>query len=191
MFDSLNSLLGPAYFWLFSVIALGCGLGVLVAKHPLNAAINLIGVMIALGGLYSLLSSPFMGVLQLLVYAGAIMMLVVFVIMVLNKAHDREVPRFDWLSLVAAAAPVALAIPLFAIAAKAPATAAAGAPATPGTVANLAPEMFRFGGGWWLLFLAIGVLLLVAITGAVALAKRRLDQPPADHDDAQEAGHGH
>lgn len=108
MFHSLDAILGPAYFWLFAGIAIFCGLGLLLARHPINGAIYLIGVMLSMSGIYALLNSPFLAVLQVLVYAGAVMMLVVFVIMVLNQAKEHRIPVFDWFSLTALALPVVL-----------------------------------------------------------------------------------
>jgi NADH:ubiquinone oxidoreductase subunit 6 (subunit J) len=108
MFHSLDAILGPAYFWLFAGIAVLCGIGLLLARHPINGAIHLIGVMLSLSGIYALLNSPFLAVLQVLVYAGAIMMLVVFVIMVLNQAKEHTIPVFDWFSLVGLVLPVVL-----------------------------------------------------------------------------------
>src|ERR1043165_9665384 len=108
MFHSLDAILGPAYFGLFAIIAALCGLGLLLARHPINGAIYLIGVMLSLSGIYALLESPFLAVLQVLVYAGAIMMLVVFVIMVLNQAKEHVIPVFDWFSLVGLALPIVL-----------------------------------------------------------------------------------
>src|SRR3954470_3000822 len=107
MFHSLDGLLGNAYFALFALACILCAGGVLLSKHPLNAAVYLIGVMLGISGIYALLGSPFLGVIQVLVYAGAIMMLVVFVIMVLNRARDHEVPRFDLWSIPAALLPLA------------------------------------------------------------------------------------
>src|ERR1043165_2523911 len=108
MFHSLDAILGPAYFGLFAIIAALCGLGLLLARHPINGAIYLIGVMLSLSGIYALLESPFLAVLQVLVYAGAIMMLVVFVIMVLNQAKEHTIPVFDWFSLAGLILPIAL-----------------------------------------------------------------------------------
>lgn len=108
MFHSLDAILGPAYFWLFACIATMCGLGLLLARHPINGAIYLIGVMLSLSGIYALLESPFLAVLQVLVYAGAIMMLVVFVIMVLNQAKEHTIPIIDWFGLAGLVLPVAL-----------------------------------------------------------------------------------
>lgn len=112
MFHSLDAILGPAYFWLFASIAMLCGIGLLLARHPINGAVYLIGVMLSLSGIYALLNSPFLAVLQVLVYAGAIMMLVVFVIMVLNQAKEHTIPVFDWFSLTGLALPVVLGIAL-------------------------------------------------------------------------------
>ncbi len=192
MFDSLNTLLGPAYFWLFSAITLLCGLGVLISRHPLNGALNLVGVMLSLGGLYSLLNSPFLGVLQLLVYAGAIMMLVVFVIMVLNKAKDHQVPRFDLLSLAGIAVSIALGF----LVVKGSQAGLPDAPLTTAPraeVATIATRLFdlsQAGPGYYLLFELIGILLLVAVVAAVLLAKRELDTAPEPKAEAGEDSHG-
>jgi NADH:ubiquinone oxidoreductase subunit 6 (subunit J) len=108
MLHALDAILGPAYFWLFASIAMMCGLGLLLARHPINGALYLIGVMLSLSGIYALLHSPFLAVLQVLVYAGAIMMLVVFVIMVLNQAKEHTIPVLDWFSLAGLILPVVL-----------------------------------------------------------------------------------
>ncbi len=112
MFHSLDAILGPVYFGLFAGIAMLCGLGLLLARHPINGAIYLIGVMLSLSGIYALLNSPFLAVLQVLVYAGAIMMLVVFVIMVLNQAKEHTIPVFDWFSVTALVLPLVLGFAL-------------------------------------------------------------------------------
>ena len=180
MLHSLDTILGPAYFWLFAGIAVLCGLGLLLARHPLNGAIYLIGVMVSLSGVYALLDSPFVAVLQVLVYAGAIMMLVVFVIMVLNQAKDHRIPFFDWFSLVSLALPIALGAALVGAVAERTRPAAG---AVRGEVAAVAAALFDFsrgGPGYYLLFELIGVLLLAAVVGAVVLAKRNLDSPPPE-----------
>ncbi len=258
MLHAYDASIGALFFWAFALIAVLCSTGLLLARHPLNGAINLIGVMLSLSGIYALLNSPFLAVLQVLVYAGAIMMLVVFVIMVLNQAKDHVVPQFDWFSLAALPLPVAVGAALIAVLAATPnavipggepgrilmptanahalevafsaadlganasyswtfsdrarasgqtvthrfakpgtysaslsAAVGSGAPhlsevtlqvgePVRGTVHVLAAAMFdtRSGGpGYYLLFEAIGVLLLAAVVGAVVLAKRSLDSP--------------
>jgi NADH-quinone oxidoreductase subunit J len=190
MFHSLDHLLGSAYFALFALATILCGGGVLLSKHPLNGAIYLIGVMLSLSGIYVLLGSPFLGVIQVLVYAGAIMMLVVFVIMVLNQARDHRVPRFDAFSALGAVLPLAIA----AMAVRTlsfPDASAIDPGAVRGEIAPVAQTMFDMsaaGPGYYLLFELIGVLLLVAVVAAVMLAKRHLDSPVAA-DASAEDGH--
>jgi NADH:ubiquinone oxidoreductase subunit 6 (subunit J) len=113
MFHAIDPILGPLFFWAFTTIAVLCSLGLLISRHPLFGAINLIGVMLSLSGLYALMNSPFLAVLQVLVYAGAIMVLVVFVIMVLNQAKDHKVPYLDWKALIALPLPLMLGLALF------------------------------------------------------------------------------
>jgi NADH-quinone oxidoreductase subunit J len=176
MFESLNPILGPAYFWIFSAVALLCALGVLLSRHPLNGALNLVGVMISLGGLYALLNAPFLAVLQVLVYAGAIMMLVVFVIMVLNKAKDHQVPRFDRLSIAGLGIGLVTAF-VFVQAATKALPAKPVADSSRGAAEIVAVQLFdltKSGPGYYVLFELIGVLLLVAVVAAVLLAKRHL-----------------
>lgn len=188
MLHALDSFLGPAYFWLFGGLAALCSLGLLLARHPLHGALCLIGTMLSLSGLYALLGSPFLAVLQVLVYAGGIMTLVVFVIMVLNQAQDRAVPAWDGFGLVALALPLVLGL----LVVRVLALAAPAAPVAParGTAAALAGRLFDFdaaGPGLYLLFLLLGVALLAAVAAAVSLAKRSLDRPPEGAADGEGA----
>lgn len=190
MLHSLDAILGPAYFWLFAGIAVLCSLGLLLSRHPLNGAIYLIGVMLSLSGIYALLHSPFLAVLQVLVYAGAIMMLVVFVIMVLNQAKEHTIPVFDWFSLVGLVLPVLLGLALVLAQGEAHSVPVTVAPPR-GEVATIAATMFNStagGGGYYLLFELTGVVLLAAVVGAVVLAKRKLDSPPPEQPKA-DGGH--
>src|SRR5712691_12382807 len=101
-------------FILFAGLAIGCALAMVAQRNPLYSAISLIGVFISLACLYLTLAAPFIAAVQVIVYAGAIMVLVVFVIMLLNvEAEERRRPRLRF--LVGAA--VALAGVLFAEAA--------------------------------------------------------------------------
>ena len=181
MLANLDQILGPVYFWLFALGALACAMGVLISRHPLFGAINLIGVMLALAGLYAVLGGPFLGVIQVLTYAGAIMMLLVFVIMVLNRAKDHDIPRFDGYGILTLVLP---AILVMAVGGVLKATAMTDNPdGLRGEIEPIARSMFDFtanAGGWWILFEIIGVLLLVAAVAAVILSKRELDTPVDD-----------
>jgi NADH-quinone oxidoreductase subunit J len=76
-------------FYLFAAIAVGASLAVVAQRNPMYSVLMLIGSFIALAGLYVQLDSPFVAVTQIIVYAGAIMVLFLFVVMLLN------VPRED------------------------------------------------------------------------------------------------
>src|SRR5207302_5698853 len=77
-------------FILFAGLAIGCAIAMVSQSNPLYSAISLIGVFISLASLYVTLAAPFIAAVQVIVYAGAIMVLVVFVIMLLNvEAQER------------------------------------------------------------------------------------------------------
>jgi NADH-quinone oxidoreductase subunit J len=159
----------------------------------------LIGTMVSLAGIYSLLQSPFLATLQILVYAGAIMMLLVFVIMVLNSAKDTKIPRMDLLGWMAGIPAILVGAALIRLLLSRPGVdqvphllgALPGASETPsrGTVEVVSSLLYGArSGAWPLMFLAVGLLLLTAIVGAVLLAKRRLDVS-GDHATSPTGGH--
>ena len=195
MFESLNQFLGIAYFGLFALIAIACAGGLLICRHPLSGAINLVGVMLSLAGIYALLDNPFLAVLQILVYAGAIMMLVIFVVMVLNQAKDHRVPYFDWFSFLSLSLPILIGGLMIHTVKGAPLAADATAPrAEVSTIAASLFDMSTSGPGTYLLFELIGILLLVAVVAAVLLAKRSLDShvaPDSASASEKEDAHGH
>ncbi len=169
------------YLSIFSTVALFCGFYMLAAKHPLHGALALIANMLALAGIYSLLAAPFLGVVQILTYAGAIMMLVIFVIMVLNSAHDHSVPRFDFRGLVLVVFPALLAAILLGVLqlevfTPHPTAVRGTATAISETLFNTTAE----GHGFWVLFELIGLLLLSAMAAAVLIAKKKLSKPGED-----------
>ena len=85
-------------FILFGAMAIGCALAVVAQRNPLYSAISLIGVFISLACLYVMLAAPFIAAVQVIVYAGAIMVLVVFVIMLLNvEEEEHRRPRLKFL----------------------------------------------------------------------------------------------
>src|SRR5882672_11241970 len=77
-------------FMLFAAIAVVCGINLVVQTHPISSALSLVGVMGALAALYLLLGGEFIAAAQLVVYAGAIMVLFVFVIMLLNAGAEKR-----------------------------------------------------------------------------------------------------
>jgi NADH-quinone oxidoreductase subunit J len=79
-------------FILFAGMAVGCAISMVAQRNPLYGAISLIGVFISLACLYVTLAAPFIAAVQVIVYAGAIMVLFLFVIMLLNLSHMHEEP---------------------------------------------------------------------------------------------------
>src|SRR5712671_3904073 len=84
-------------FILFAGMAIGCAVSMVAQRNPLYGAISLIGVFISLSCLYVTLAAPFIAAVQTLIYAGAIMVLVVFVIMLLNMDEDAPLNRLRYL----------------------------------------------------------------------------------------------
>src|SRR5580693_2771841 len=85
-------------FLIFAAIAVVCAVNLVLQRHPISSALSLVGVMGSLAVLYLLLGGEFIAMAQLIVYAGAIMVLFVFVIMLLNSGA--ETPTFQTSSFV-------------------------------------------------------------------------------------------
>jgi len=158
-------------FILFAGMAIGCAVSVVVQRHPLYGAMSLVGVFVSLAGLYVTLAAPFIAAVQVIVYAGAIMVLVVFVIMLLNvEQEERRRPRLPF--LVGAA--VTLAGVLFAEAAfilyfvQASPVKPRDPASDVGLTFSIGSELFT---RYLLPFEITSLLLLMAIVGAMTLAR--------------------
>jgi NADH-quinone oxidoreductase subunit J len=144
-------------------------------KNPLYSAISLVGVFIALSCIYITLAAPFIAAVQVLIYAGAIMVLVVFVIMLLNLDEDKPLNRLKHLYAVGGGMGlVLLAQTLFVFYAvmRAP-KHDVDESQTAGKTLTLGQAMFT---EYLLPVEIVGILLLMAIIGGVVLS-RRLAQP--------------
>jgi NADH:ubiquinone oxidoreductase subunit 6 (subunit J) len=87
-------------FYLFAGLAIASAVSMVWHRNPLYSAISLVGVFIALSCIYVTLAAPFIAAVQILIYAGAIMVLVVFVIMLLNLDEDKPLNRLRYLYAV-------------------------------------------------------------------------------------------
>jgi NADH-quinone oxidoreductase subunit J len=168
-------MLETAAFIVFAGLAIGCALAVVLQRNPLYSAISLIGVFIALACLYVTLASPFIAAVQILVYAGAIMVLVVFVIMLLNVEEDLfTTKRLKSLGAIGAVMGLALAAQslfiFYAVNRALPNNAAAATDKpTMGLPFEIGKSLFT---SYLLPFEVTGVLLLMAIVGAMMLSRR-------------------
>src|SRR6478672_1810191 len=164
-----------AVFFLFAGLAIACAISMVYHKNPLYSAISLIGVFVALSCIYVTLAAPFIAAVQVLIYAGAIMVLVVFVIMLLNLDDDRPLNRLKYLYAVGAGLGLILLVQTFFIF-----YAVMRAPQNPVTSDIAVGKTLNIGANMYTRYLLpveiVGVLLLMAIIGAVILV-RRLSQP--------------
>lgn len=160
-------------FYVFSLLALAAALGVLLQKKAMNAALCLVACLTSVGAIYLLLGAQFMGLLQLIVYAGAIMVLFVVVIMLLDPYSDKGLrsQNSGWGFFAVLMGTGLLAVSGWAILHyRTPLSQAAPPPVAPGgNVQQLATILFR---DWLLPFESVSILILVAIVGAVLLARR-------------------
>ncbi len=161
----------PILFLIFAVVAVVCGVVVVVSHQPIGSALALIGTMGSLAMIYLLLGAQFLAAAQVIVYAGAIMVLFVFVIMLLNAARepaDRRSKMAQWfgMPLVAVFLLEGLVIIWQEFPAESTAAPAAAIDASPTAIGHL---LFR---NYVLPFEVTSILVLVAIIGAVVLAKK-------------------
>lgn len=173
-------------FILLAGLAVGSAVAVVVQRNPLYCAISLVGVFISLSGLYLLLAAPFIAAVQVIVYAGAIMVLVIFVIMLLNVEEELKRPLRRRFLIPAAVlfGGALLAQTLFILysvqrASFRPATATES---NVGSVLNIGIGLFT---EYLLPFELAGVLLLMAIVGATSVAKQVTMQRQTAEDDTE------
>ena len=146
----------------------------LVSRSPVRSALWLILVMLCVAGLYMTLNAEFIAVVQVLVYAGAIMVLFLFVIMLLNLGALPNLERVDFKKGIGFVLGTVILAQLVYITATAsePLVTASLDPVETGSALKIAEQLFT---RYALPFEIIGILLLVATVGAVMLAKRTFE----------------
>ncbi len=188
-------ILTTALFWLFSTIMLIGGISVIAFRNPVSSALSVVTCFVGLAGLFIGLSAFFVGVIQILVYTGAVMVLFLFIIMLLDLKDEEKrakslLPVAAGLGLV-----IAFVIQLFGIRSRSPnleapaldaqtlASAATGFPAKSKIAITLTegklPDVHLIGHTLFtqynLPLQILGVLLLVATVGVVVLSKKQAD----------------
>ena len=164
-------MLATYLFFGLALLAVLGALGLILFKHPMNGAMAFVVTLISLAGLYALLSAKLIFAIQLIVYAGAIMSLIVFIIMFLNiQEKDLPLDRNRWFYLaggIVVVAPVAGL--LIKISKSIPDTYPELTDGF-GEVKEVGLLLFT---DWLLPFEIVSILLLVALVGAVVLAGKR------------------
>ncbi|MGE4610502.1 MAG: NADH-quinone oxidoreductase subunit J [Paracoccaceae bacterium] len=162
------------FFLLFSAVATGSGFLVVLAKNPIHSALALVTCFVQIAALFILLGSPFLAVIQIFVYVGAIMVLFLFVIMMLDVRKEAQSRFLNKGALFGFVVILVLAVEMFflltrnAILSK---NFVDAVPITP-SIKELGLTLFS---EYLLPFEVASVILLVALIGAVVLAKTEED----------------
>ena len=168
-------------FYIMAAVAIGSAFGVVMSKNPVGSLLFMIVTLASLAGVFVLLEAHFLAAVQVIVYAGAIMVLFLFVIMLLNLGHEYQKDIKGGFFAVISFAVVGMLAGLLArqmgIGAAGEMMSSAGgrsidaAVSEFGAVGAIARPLFTT---YVVPFEITGILLLVAIVGALVLAKRRV-----------------
>ncbi len=163
-------MVSTALFFLFAGFAIACAVSMVYHKNPIYSAISLVGVFIALSCIYLTLAAPFIAIVQILIYAGAIMVLVIFVIMLLNLDDEKPLNRLRFLyPLGGLFGIVLLAQTLFIY------YAVMRAPSVPSDQSVTTGNTLGIGRAMYTEYLLpveiVGFMLLMAVIGAVMLVR--------------------
>jgi len=162
-------------FYFFSLLAVLAGFVVVSTRNPITSAVALVACFFGLAADYVLLDAHFVAVIQILVYAGAIMVLFIFVIMLLNLRGDGA-PILDLSrrALFGVATAGLIGVGLVAGLESARRNFETTVPKDFGTIEHVGKALFASSSPWLLPFEVVSVLLTVAVIGAVVLAKREI-----------------
>jgi NADH-quinone oxidoreductase subunit J len=156
-------------FLAFGAIAVAGAVNLLVQRHPINSALSLIAVMAALAGEYLLLGAEFVAAVQVIVYAGAIMVLFVFVIMLLNAGVEEHTKGSRVAILIGVPGMLVGSMLVAWVVLKHSGTESVPAGALPGAPKTIGLLLFH---EFLLPFEITSILILIAIMGAVVLASK-------------------
>jgi NADH-quinone oxidoreductase subunit J len=160
-------------FWVFSLLGLAGGIGLILNRNPVHAALSLILNFFSIAGLYLSLQAEFLAVIQILVYAGAIMVLFLFVIMLLNLNKEISEGPFSFSRIAAWVLGLALLVELFVVLRNAigdgPGGGAFPARFDGSTAEAIGAAMMT---KYLFPFEMISVVLIAALVGAIVVAKK-------------------
>ncbi len=172
-------------FWFLSVMAVGCALGVILSRNPVNSVLFLIATFVAISGHYILMNAQFLAIVNMIVYAGAIMVLFLFVIMLMNLNADVEPQKGQMVQLAGVISGGVLFLIILA-ALKTATTIEVNPQSTDiGLIGNLGKVLFK---QYVLPFEISSVLFLSAMIGAVVIGKKEpgQDLPKSDERSVQQ-----
>ncbi|MBZ5623474.1 MAG: NADH-quinone oxidoreductase subunit J [Acidobacteriia bacterium] len=161
-------------FLIFAIIAVVCAINVVVQTHPISSAVSLVGVMGSLAVLYLLLGAEFIAAAQVIVYAGAIMVLFVFVIMLLNAGAETKKGQSTMALFLGGPLLVGFLILIswFVQRLFKEGTSVTFGGFRGGTAQDVGRALFTT---YLLPFEVTSILILIAILGAIVLARKEMD----------------
>lgn len=161
-------------FIVFAAVAVVSAFNLVLQKHPISSALSLIGVMGSLAVLYLLLGAEFIAMAQMIVYGGAVMVLFVFVIMLLNAGAEKTSGK-SWFAQIAGLPLLLAFVALIGFLIRdvlPPMGTVKFGSWVGGTAQNIGRMLFT---QYLLPFEVISILILIAILGAVVLARKEID----------------
>ncbi|MGN6476875.1 MAG: NADH-quinone oxidoreductase subunit J family protein [Flavipsychrobacter sp.] len=156
-------------FWVLTVMALGCALGVILSRNPVSSVLFLIATFFAISGHYLLMNAQFLAIVNIIVYAGAIMVLFLFVIMLMNLNADTEPQKNRLVQLAGVVSGGILFLVILAALRSSSANVLEQTPTDIGLIKNLGKTLFT---QFVLPFEISSVLFLSAMIGAVVIGKK-------------------
>jgi len=169
----MNPVATPFFFYFLSALALISGVLVITRKNPVHSAIALIFTLLSLAGLYLMLYAPFVAGVQIILYAGGIMVLFLFVIMLVSVSRVERESQFNKQWLVGIAATAALGVLFILVYARGKSVFPERAVQLPEQLNTQQVAVWLYG-TYMLPFEIASLLLLVSIVGAVVMAKKRI-----------------
>lgn len=165
-------------FWILALISVVASISMVATKNPVRSALYLVATFLCVAVFYVLLSAQFIAIVQIIVYAGAIMVLFLFVIMLLNLGAPQALtergslqPAFAVVLGISFIVTLVMSGSLFTL----PAVAASPEVYEPlGTVRGIGVNLFDPKQAWLFPFEATSILLLIAVVGAIVMAKRKV-----------------
>src|SRR5947209_14755045 len=166
--------MSPLLFWVFALLMLVFGAAVVINRNPVASALSLVVSFLGLAALFVSLDAYFIGVIQILVYAGAIMVLFLFIIMLLDLRAEK-LRKINWIASAGGiAVALALLIQIFSIVGRLPA-AKEGFATLPKSTSD---DVHRIGlllfTNYTLPFQIIGIVILIATIGVIVLSRREI-----------------